>query len=186
MNFGGGNAGSPQSYSPALLFAGYSGTRYFVQGGAFVAISREHNSSLTSFRLGYFASLGFGHIARLTRSGCQTPTGTHPSFTDSDPLTDHSKTTQQTIKSSTLSRSRRPAHSVVDISAEDITDDDGIIVVSRPPSTPLNNPTPSPSRAATGVFRETNPPISNLQRYSTIRRSILSPPGASLSDYLKL
>lgn len=86
--------------------------------------------------------------------------------------------------SSTLSRSRRPAHSVVGITAEDLPDDDGISIVSRPSlsrySTIQYRP---PSRAATEVFRETTPPISNLQRYSTNRRSLLSRHGPSLSEY---
>ena len=87
--------------------------------------------------------------------------------------------------SSTISRSRRPvAHSVVGIPNEELADDDTVSIVSKPPLTRYSTiQYRPPSRAATEVFRETTPPISNLQRYSTNRRSLLSRHGPSLSDF---
>ena len=96
-----------------------------------------------------------------------------------------SRTTARRLSgASTVSRARRPAHSVVGTGGNDDFDDDGISVVSRPGisrfSTIQYRP---PSRAATEVFRDTTPPVPSIQRFSTNRRSLLSRHAPSLSDY---
>lgn len=92
--------------------------------------------------------------------------------------------TNGTRTGNTISRARRPAHSVAGIAGEEF-DDDGVSVVSRPGvsrfSTVQYRP---PSRATTEVYRETTPPVStSIQRFSTNRRSLLSRHAPSLSDY---
>jgi hypothetical protein len=96
-----------------------------------------------------------------------------------------SRTTARRLSgASTVSRARRPAHSVVGIPGNEDLEDDGISVVSRPGisrfSTMQYRP---PSRAATEVFRDTTPPVPSIQRFSTNRRSLLSRHAPSLSDY---
>jgi len=111
---------------------------------------------------------------------------------DSSPLSATSRqsmtlsrsTARRLSGANTVSRARRPAHSVVGLTAGEEFDDDGISVVSRPGisrySTVQYRP---PSRAATEVFRDTTPPIPSIQRFSTNRRSLLSRHAPSLSDY---
>ena len=96
-----------------------------------------------------------------------------------------SRTTARRLSgASTVSRVRRPAHSVVGMANGEDFEDDGISVVSRPGisrySTIQYRP---PSRAATEVFRDTTPPVPSIQRFSTNRRSLLSRHAPSLSDY---
>lgn len=81
----------------------------------------------------------------------------------------------------TISRSRRPAQTVVGVEE---FDDDGVSVVSRPGisrySTVSYRP---PSRAKTEVYREATPPtLPSLQRFPA-RRSLLSRHGPSMSDF---
>ena len=93
-------------------------------------------------------------------------------------------TVSRNASNTTVSRARRPVHSVVGIPTEDF-DDDRISTISRPGLSRLSTiQYRPPSRAATEVFRETTPPISTVQRFSsTNRRSLLSRHGPSLSDY---
>jgi hypothetical protein len=85
---------------------------------------------------------------------------------------------------STVSRTRRPANSVIGMQSEEFEDDAISAIGPRPGvsrySTIHYRP---PSRAATEVYSERTPPSSNLQRYSTTRRSLLSRHGPSMSDY---
>jgi len=92
-------------------------------------------------------------------------------------------TVSRNAANTTVSRARRPVHSVVGIPAEDF-DDDGVSTISRPGLSRLSTVQyRPPSRAATEVFRETTPPVANVQRFSTNRRSLLSRHGPSLSEY---
>ena len=92
-------------------------------------------------------------------------------------------TASRNAANTTVSRARRPVHSVVGIPTEDF-DDDGVSTVSRPGLSRLSTiQYRPPSRAATEVFRDTTPPASNGQRFSTNRRSLLSRHGPSLSEY---
>jgi hypothetical protein len=85
---------------------------------------------------------------------------------------------------STVSRARRPANSVIGLQSEEYEDDALSSIASRPGlsrySTMQYRP---PSRAATEVYTERTPPTSNLQRFSTNRRTLLSRHGPSMSDY---
>jgi hypothetical protein len=104
-----------------------------------------------------------------------------------------SRTTARRLSgTSTISRAtRRPPpppapqiHSGVNVPAAGEFDDDGISVVSsaRPGITRYSTiQYRPPSRAATEVYRDTTPPIT--QRFATNRRSLLSRHAPSLSDY---
>lgn len=87
-------------------------------------------------------------------------------------------------RTSTVSaRVRRPAHSVVGMSGEDLEEDAGN-VTSRPSITRYSTiQYRPPSRATTEVYRDTTPPVSTIQRFSSNRRSLLSRHGPSMSDF---
>lgn len=92
------------------------------------------------------------------------------------------------VAGSTISRARRPVHSVVGIAGEEFDEDGAGSTISRPGlsrySTIQYRP---PSRAATEIYgrEKDTPPSAGLQRFSTMtsRRGLVSRHGQSMSDH---